>query len=128
MIGGCAGWIIGLKGGRALMTRPGPLYRLRARLLHHGDTVYERRGWLAVYLAPSWMAGVSGMRARRFVPANAVASLVWATTIGVGTYLAGPSIAEALGNVGLVGLGAVVAVIAVSAVIRRRERLRRAGT
>src|SRR4051794_41949958 len=26
MAGGAAGWLIGLKGGRALMTRPGPLY------------------------------------------------------------------------------------------------------
>jgi membrane protein DedA with SNARE-associated domain len=128
MLGGCAGWLIGLKGGRALLTRRGPLYRLRVRLLRHGDSVYARRGWLAVYLAPSWMAGVSGMRAARFVPANAVASLVWATTIGVGSYVAGPSIAEALSDVGLVGLGAVAAVIVVSALIRRRERRRRART
>src|SRR6059058_2171381 len=33
MVGGAVGWLIGIRGGRALMTRPGPVYRLRRRLL-----------------------------------------------------------------------------------------------
>jgi membrane-associated protein len=123
MMGGMAGWLIGLKGGRALLTRPGPLYRLRLRVLKHGDGVYARRGWLAVYLAPSWMAGVSAMRARRFLPANAIAALVWALTIGVGAYVAGPSIADAFSDIGLVGL--VIAAAAVLLLIPLRNRRRR---
>jgi membrane-associated protein len=122
MSGGTAGWLIGLKGGRALLTRPGPLYRGRLRLLRHGDRIYGGRGWLAVYLAPSWMAGVSGMRARRFLPANAVASLVWALTIGLGAYVAGPSITDAIGDIGTVGLIALVAFVVLSAFLRRRRR------
>jgi membrane protein DedA with SNARE-associated domain len=121
-IGGTAGWLIGLKGGRALITKPGPLYRLRLRLLRHGDAVYERRGWIAVYLAPSWMAGISGMPARRFLPANAVAGLAWALAIGLGAYVAGPSIAEAVADVGVVGLAALVVLIALSAAARRLLR------
>lgn len=74
------------------------------------------------------MAGVSGMRAGRFLPANAAASLVWASTLGVGSYVAGPSIAEAIGDIGIVGLGALAAVIVVSALIGRRERRRRPRT
>ncbi len=125
MIGGTAGWLIGLKGGRALMVRPGPLHALRLRLLRHGDDVYARRGWLAVYLAPSWMAGVGAMPARRFLPANAIASLVWALAIGMGTFLVGPSIAEAFGDIGLLGLAvAAIVVVASALVARRRRRLR----
>src|SRR4051812_2239943 len=104
MAGGAAGWLIGFKGGRALMTRPGPLYRLRRRLVRRGDRIYEERGLLAVYLAPTWMAGVSGMRFRRFIPANAICALAWALLVGLGAYFAGPSVADALGDVGTIGL------------------------
>jgi membrane protein DedA with SNARE-associated domain len=124
MGGGVAGWLVGLKGGRALMIKPGPLYRLRMRLLRHGDSVYERRGWLAVYLAPSWMAGISAMPARRFVPANFLASLIWAAGIGLGSYVAGRSIADALGDIGVIGLVALIGVVAVPALIGQRRRRR----
>jgi membrane protein DedA with SNARE-associated domain len=124
MTGGVAGWLIGLKGGRALLARPGPLYHLRLRLLEHGDDVYARRGWLAVYLAPSWMAGVSAMPARRFLVANAIAALVWALTIGGGAYVAGPPIADAVSDLGLVGIAIAAAVVVIS-ILRRRHRHRR---
>jgi membrane-associated protein len=124
--GGTAGWLIGLKGGRALMTRPGPLYDLRLRLLHHGDAIYARRGWfLAVYLTPSWMAGVAGMRARRFLPANAVASLVWALAFGLGAYLAGPSVTDVADDVGTFGIVALLAAAVLVALIGRRRARRR---
>jgi membrane protein DedA with SNARE-associated domain len=123
MVGGSAGWLIGLRGGRALMTRPGPLHALRLRLLAHGDEIFARRGWwLAVYLTPSWMAGVSAMRARRFLLANAGASLIWALAFGLGSYVAGPSISDAVGDLGTVGLVLLVAFVSVSALIRSRRR------
>lgn len=120
--GGIVGWLIGRHGGRALMTRPGPLHRLRVRLLRHGDEVYARRGgWVAVYLTPSWMAGVSGMRARRFLPANALAALIWALTIGGGTYVAGPSVADVAGDLGTAGFVALLAAVALTALVRARR-------
>jgi membrane protein DedA with SNARE-associated domain len=122
MVGGTAGWLVGLKGGRALITKPGPLYRLRLRLLRRGDAVYARRGWLAVFLAPSAMAGVAGMPARRFLPANAVAALVWALGFGLGAYVAGPSIADAVSDLGVIGLAALVVLVALSATARRLLR------
>jgi undecaprenyl-diphosphatase len=123
--GGTAGWLIGLMGGRALITRPGPLHAMRLRLLRRGDEIYARRGWIAVYLAPSWMAGVSGMHARRFLPANAVAALLWALSFGVGAYVAGPPIADAISDIGLIGLAVAAAVVLVSALVRWRRHRRR---
>jgi membrane-associated protein len=122
--GGMLGWLIGLKGGRSLMTRPGPLHRLRLGLLRHGDDIYARRGWLAVYLAPSWMAGVSGMQARRFLPANALAALAWALSLGLGAYLVGPPVADAIADIGIGGLALAAAALLVGAVLRRRRRRR----
>jgi membrane protein DedA with SNARE-associated domain len=113
MAGGAGGWLVGIRGGRALMTRPGPLYRLRLRLLRRGDAIYEKRGLLAVYVAPSWMAGISGMRFRIFILANAIAAVAWAGLVGLGAYFAGPSVADFLGDLGtlaliLIGMGALL--------------------
>jgi membrane protein DedA with SNARE-associated domain len=124
--GGAAGWAIGLKGGRALMVRPGPLYRLRLRLVRQGDKVYKRRGWLAVFFAPSWMAGVSGMRAGKFLGLNALSALVWALGIGLGAYFAGPSIADLVDDIGLVG-AIVLALVVVTSFAGRRLWRRRAA-
>jgi membrane protein DedA with SNARE-associated domain len=80
---------------------------LRLRLLRRGDAIYERRGLLAVYVAPTWMAGISGMRFARFMPANAIATLAWALLIGLGAYFAGPSVADWLADAGTLGLIAI---------------------
>src|ERR1700686_339354 len=42
--GGMSGWLLGLKGGRGLLTRMGPLHRLRLALIARGDRFYERYG------------------------------------------------------------------------------------
>ena len=128
LAGGSAGWLLGLRGGRALVTRPGPLLRVRQRMLRSGERIYERHGPLAVYFAPSWMAGIHWMRPARFLPANAVATLVWAVVVGLGAFLVGPSIADLASDVGLAVVGAaVVAAIAlvVAGRLRRRHRAER---
>src|SRR5437016_1024583 len=107
-VGGIAGWGIGRAGGRALMERPGPLLGLRHRMLRSGDRFYERWGALAVYFAPTWMAGINGMAARRFLIANVVSALIWVLPLGIGSYLVGPSIAEYVGDLGTLGLIALV--------------------
>lgn len=122
MVGGVAGWLIGLKGGRALVTAPGPLHHVRLRLLTHGDRVYERRGLLAVYFAPSWMAGISGMRASRFLPANALSALIWSLLVGLGSFWIGPSIAEVLSDIGTVGIVVLVLVVVLTAGTQWRRR------
>jgi membrane-associated protein len=124
-LGGTAGWALGLRGGRTLMSSPGPLHRVRSRMLRSGDRFYERFGAFAVYFAPSWMAGINGMPARRFVPINAICCAVWAAVVGCGAYFAGPSIAGALDDLGLVGLIGLVALAAAALVARALRRRRR---
>jgi len=124
--GGTAGWILGLKGGRGLLTAPGPLHHLRLALIARGDRFYDRYGPVAVLFTPPWVAGLHSMRWSRFVPANAVAGLGWTLSIGLGAYLLGPSITDIVADVGLAGgslLGAL-AVVAVVVVLRRRAKLR----
>jgi membrane protein DedA with SNARE-associated domain len=120
--GGTAGWIVGVKGGRELLTAPGPLYRLRLALIARGDRFYERYGLVAVLFTPSWVAGIHDMRWSRFLPANAVSALTWALSVGLGAYLLGPSITDIAADAGLAGglLVGVLFVLAVVLVVRRR--------
>jgi membrane protein DedA with SNARE-associated domain len=118
------GWVVGRRFGAALVSAPGPLRRQRAKAALRGARFFERYGVLAVYLAPSWVAGSVAMRAARFLPANAIAAAVWALLVGLAAYLIGPSVAELLGDLGLAGLlivGALAAAAGVAAIVRARS-------
>ncbi|MDQ6915132.1 MAG: hypothetical protein M3155_04895 [Actinomycetota bacterium] len=125
--GGIVGWLVGLKAGRAVVTAPGPLHRLRLGLLDRGDRFYERFGLLAVFFTPSWVAGVHGMRWTRYLPANAVAALTWSLTVGLGSFLVGPSITDVVDDIGLAGSLVLAALLAIAIVVALRRRSRRAG-
>jgi membrane protein DedA with SNARE-associated domain len=125
--GGLVGWWVGLRGGRALVVRPGPLHRVRLRALARGERFYDRFGLLAVYLTPTWMAGVARMSAARFLPANAFTSLLWALAIGVGAYFAGPPVVDFVHDVGFAGLAVAVPVAAAAGALERRRRRRRSA-
>jgi membrane protein DedA with SNARE-associated domain len=122
-VGGSAGWIVGVKGGRGLVMAPGPLHHLRLGLLARGDRFYDRYGAVAVFFTPSWIAGIHHMRWSRFLPANAVSALTWALSIGLGAYLIGPPITDIVADIGLAGglLLAALFVLAVVLVLRRRS-------
>jgi len=124
-LGGVAGWLIGLKGGRALVTAPGPLHRLRLKTLSNGERFYERFGAIAVFFTPSWVAGIARIRWTRYLPANAVSALVWAVLFGLGAFALGPTIKDLGGDLGLVGslvVGALVIAAAAAELLRRRRR------
>jgi membrane protein DedA with SNARE-associated domain len=123
--GGTAGWLVGRRFGAALMSAPGPMRRQRARAAARGAHFFERYGVLAVYLAPSWVAGAVAMRAARFLPANLIAGAVWAVLVGVAAYAVGPSIADLIGDLGLAGLIVlgILVVAAVAATLVRRRRV-----
>jgi membrane protein DedA with SNARE-associated domain len=104
MAGGVTGWALGRRFGHALATAPGPLRRHRVQAIARGERFFQRFGVLAVYLAPSWVAGATGFPARRFLPANALAAAFWAALVGGGAYLVGPSVGDIAADAGLVGL------------------------
>ena len=123
-VGGIAGWIVGKTGGRKLVLAGRWLRDHRRRALDRGNHFFERFGWLAVYLTPTWVAGVHDMSTGRFLAANTVCSLAWALTVGLGAYLLGPSIKDILADIGLVG-GIILAVAFVGFLVIERRRHRR---
>jgi len=130
VVGGNIGWLLGARGGRALVTRRGPFYRLRLRTLARGERFYERYGAVAVFLTPAWMAGIAEMRWSRFFPVNSLAALLWAIGFGVGAYFVGPPILEVGDDLGLLGtlvVAALVAAALVAEALRRRRRVESRG-
>lgn len=128
--GGSVGWLLGRRGGRALWAAPGPLQRLRLATLARGERFFERYGLLALYVMPSWVAGVNAVPAVRFLTANAAFAVGWALLVGGGSYLIGPSIEDVVSDLGLIGVLALVALIVggFAAERLRRLRARRRGT
>jgi membrane protein DedA with SNARE-associated domain len=124
--GGIAGWVLGRRAGRSILTARGPLLAARLRTVERGERIFDRYAVIAILLTPSWIAGVHRVRSGVYQLTNAAAAAVWAVGIGVGSYLAGPAIIDWVNDFGTgtsVIVGAVV-IGAVAAELARRHRLR----
>jgi undecaprenyl-diphosphatase len=127
-VGGVAGWYIGMKAGRAVLTTRGPLQLSRRRALTRGEEVFRRATVVAIILTPSWVPGILRVRGSVFLPTNAISALLWSVGIGLGAYFIGPSVVEFVDDLGLVtGLAVVVLILAgvATEVTRRRRRASR---
>jgi membrane protein DedA with SNARE-associated domain len=138
IVGDNIGFVIGRRGGRALLERPGRFYEERQRVIAIGDPFFERHGPKAVFLGrwitglrvwASWLAGASAMRWRSFLFWNALGGIGWATSVSLAAYYGGKGVEHVLSEVGLYGLivAAVLIVLGLGALIwHRRRRARRA--
>jgi membrane protein DedA with SNARE-associated domain len=125
--GGIIGWLIGYKAGRALLTARGPFRKARLRAVERGERVFERATVVAVILTPSWLAGVNRVRWTVYLPANALSAAIWALSLGFGSFLIGPSVADAFGDLGTVALIIIGALILGGGVVEFARRHIRAG-
>lgn len=126
-LGGVCGWLLGMKAGRAVLTRPGPLYKVRRRAAARGDEIFRRLEVVAILLAPSWVAGIHRARARLFLPINGISALCWSVGFGLASYYAGPPVLEFAADFGTIGtIGLVLLILAgVGLEVRRRARRHR---
>jgi membrane protein DedA with SNARE-associated domain len=129
-VGGLAGYFIGLRWGRAIMTHPGPWLSRRQRVLTAGEVVYARWGRLAVFFTPCLVSGIVKMKLSQFAVWNLLAGAVYVLSLGPACYGAG-SVASGEASVGSVGsiiTGIAVGAGAVLAMrYRRQRRARRAA-
>ncbi len=132
IVGDNIGYLIGRKGGRWLLERPGRLQRQRREVLATGEPFFERHGPKAVFFGrfilglrvwASWLAGATRMPWRSFAFWNAAGGICWATLIGLIAYLLGQSASNAIEAFGLYGL--VAFVLAVGGVLFAHRRHRR---
>src|SRR4030088_684 len=133
IVGDNIGYLIGRKGGRWLLERPGRFHRERLRVLETGEPFFQRHGPKAVFFGrfilglrvwASWLAGATRMDWRSFVLWNALGGICWATAIGLLSYFLGRAAGDAVKTFGLFGLGAALLAIAGIYVLHRRHRSR----
>ena len=138
IIGDNIGFVIGRRGGRALLERPGRFYAERRRVVEIGDPFFERHGAKAVFLGrwiaglrvwASWLAGASSMHWRTFVLWNALGGIAWATSVALAAYYGGKTVESVFSKVGLYAVIAVGAAVVVAAGLLwwRHRRRRRDG-
>jgi membrane protein DedA with SNARE-associated domain len=133
IIGDNVGFAIGRKGGRRLFELPGPFHRQRLEALAVGEPFFAKHGPKAVFLgrwvaglriASAWLAGMNKMPWPRFLFWNALGGICWATTIGLGVYIAGHAFEKVLGVGGIVAAGLVSGAV-VGVLVWGRMRSRR---
>jgi membrane-associated protein len=131
IVGDNIGYLIGRKGGRWLLERPGPFLRQRREVLLIGEPFFERHGPKAVFLGrfvlglrvwASWLAGATRMHWRSFVFWNALGGIAWASAVGLIAYYLGHSASNAIEAFGLYGLAAVLLALVGGFVMHRRHK------
>ena len=132
IIGDNIGFVIGRRGGRALLERPGRFAEERRRVLEIGDPFFERHGPKAVFLGrwitglrvwTSWLAGASDMRWPTFMLWNALGGTAWAASVALAAYYGGTGVEQVFSKIGLYG-GIAAGVLVVLAVVDVRRRLK----
>jgi membrane protein DedA with SNARE-associated domain len=131
IVGDNIGYLIGRKGGRWLLERPGPFHSQRLQVLATGEPFFERHGPKAVFFGrfvlglrvwASWLAGATHMRWRLFFLWNALGGITWATAIGLAAYFLGHSAGGAVEAFGLYGLVALAIAVGSVLIAHRRNR------
>ena len=130
-VGGMAGYSIGVRWGRALLSHPGPLLARRQRVLTAGEAMYAKWGRLAVFFTPCLVSGIARMKYSQFVVWNLLAGTVYVFSVGLTVYGAGK---VTTGHHDLASVGSLVAGIAVGVAAfllgrryHRRRKARRAA-
>ena len=112
-------WLIGRRGGRALIARYSWVERRTERVLPRTEALIDRYGGRAVFFGRfvsvfretiAWVAGLAGMSWPRFLFWNAVGGIAWATAVGLLAYYGGKALADAVSRYGLYGAIAIGAV------------------
>jgi membrane protein DedA with SNARE-associated domain len=133
IIGDNIGYVIGRKGGRALLERPGPFLRQRTTVIGMADWFFDRHGPKTVFIGrwlpfmrvyTSWLAGASKMNWRTFAVWNAAGGIVWAVSIGLFGYFVGSAATSAIKKLGIYGVFVVVAGAVVAVIVMRRQHAR----
>jgi membrane protein DedA with SNARE-associated domain len=135
IVGDNIGYLIGKRGGRWILERPGLFERQRREVLGMGDWFFDRHGAQAVFIGrwlpilrvyASWMAGAARMPWRKFALWNAAGGIAWAASIALFAYFVGSSAKSAVEHFGVFGV-IVVAIGVVAVVITVRRNRHRFG-
>jgi membrane protein DedA with SNARE-associated domain len=130
IVGDNVGYVIGRKGGRWLLERPGIFHRQRLEVLRVGEPFFAVHGPKAVFFGrfllglrvwASWLAGAARMPWRSFALWNALGGIAWASGVGLIAYFLGHSASNAIEAFGIYGLIAVLLALIAGVILHRRH-------
>ncbi|WP_343313736.1 DedA family protein [Brucella sp. BE17] len=96
VLGDCTGYLIGRFGGRKLILRYGPRFKLTPQRFEHFEKMFERNGFYVVATARfvlllrqlnGIVAGSMKMNPVKFLAANIIGAAGWTLVWGLGPYL-----------------------------------------
>jgi membrane protein DedA with SNARE-associated domain len=131
IVGDNIGYLIGRKGGRWVLERPGATQQRRLQALRSGERFFDRHGPKAVFFGrfvlglrvwASWLAGATHMPWRSFLFWNACGGICWALGIGLLAYFLGHAAGNLVQTFGIFGLVAVLVLLLGLILARRTER------
>ena len=132
IVGDNIGYLIGRKGGRWLLERPGASTASACRCSRSGEPFFERHGPKAVFFGrfvlglrvwASWLAGATRMPWRSFLLWNALRrDLLGDARSGCSRYFLGHSAGNAIEAFGLYGLAALLIAVGGAVLAHRRHR------
>jgi membrane protein DedA with SNARE-associated domain len=136
IVGDNFGYLLGRKGARRLLQRPGRFEDTRRELLRRGEAFFERHGSKTVFLGrwlpflritAAWLAGAHRMPWPKFLFWNAMGGIAWATSVGLLAYLLGDAAISIVHTFGYAAIGVVAAGVVALLVWMwaRRRRARR---
>jgi membrane protein DedA with SNARE-associated domain len=132
-------WLIGRRGGRALIARSSWIERRTQRVLPRTEALIARYGGRAVFFGRfvsvfretiAWVAGLAGMSWPRFLFWNAVGGILWAAAVGLVAYFGGKALADTISRYGLYGAVGIAVIGVIALAVRKlahRRRSRIAG-
>ncbi len=130
IIGDNIGYWMGAKGGYRLARSQGHRVRLDEHKLKVARYLFDSYGPRVVFLGrfvsilrtyAAFLAGVSRMRWRRFLVANAAGGIIWAGAFTLAAYLAGATLRRVSGTIAII-LGAVAVVVIAGVVVAIRRQ------
>ena len=130
IIGDNIGYWAGNKGGYRFARRYGQRVRLDEPKLKVARYLFDRHGGKVVFFGrfvsvlrtyAAFLAGISRMRWRRFLLANAAGGILWAAVFTLAPYLAGNALRQMSGIIALIlGAAAILACAAVLVLVRHQ--------
>lgn len=131
IVGDNIGYLIGREFGYPLVLKFGSYLGLTEGRIKLGQFLFQKHGGKVVFFGrffavlrflAALLAGINRLAWPRFLVANALGGLVWASVVGMSAYTLGRSIHAVQGPVGAIGVAiAVVVIITIFVYLKRHE-------
>lgn len=131
IVGDNIGYLIGREFGYRLVLKFGSYVGLTEGRIKLGQYLFQKYGGTVVFFGrffavlrflAAFLAGVNQLAWHRFLVANALGGLVWASIVGISAYTLGRSIHQVQGPAGAAGIAVAVGiVITIFIYLRRHE-------